>query len=146
MTLEYDPTFRPLRKGSRCQAPALCSSQWRICVYGTFHLCHKENHHSSWNGVFRAYRWGGFDKINRRWRNFDYCNCEGLDIGVGGTKTKDNSKVFAILPSWIEEKEGRFLRQKVTVVTRKMVENFEFWGKTFLVRVKQNTHSVVFKK
>ena len=56
-----------------------------------------------------------------------------LDSGVGRRKKKENCEVFAVLPSWMEEKEERFLPQKVTVTTWKMVENFEFWGRTFLV-------------
>ena len=113
----------PLRKGSRCHAPALCFSQWRGWVYATFHLWDKENHRSSCNGgIFRAFRAGGFDEINRRWRNFNYANREVLDLPVGGTNKKESIEVFAVLPSWNDEKEERFLRQKVAVMTWKMVE------------------------
>ena len=113
----------PLRKGSRCHAPALCLSQWRGWVYATFHLWDKENHRSSRNGgIFRVFRAGGFDEINRRWRNFNYSNREVLDFPVGGRNKKENTEVFAVLPSWNDEKEERFLRQKVTVMTWKMVE------------------------
>ena len=36
-------------------------------VYATFHLRDKENHRSSCNGgIFRVFRAGGFDEINRR--------------------------------------------------------------------------------
>ena len=113
----------PLRKGSRCHAPALCLSQWRGWVYATFHLWDKENHCSSCNGgIFRVFREGGFDEINRRWRNFNYSNREVLDLPVGGRNKKENTEVFAVLPSWNDEKEERFLRQKVTVMTWKMVE------------------------
>ena len=113
----------PLRKGSRCHAPALCVSQWRGWVYATFHWWDKENHPSSCNGgIFRAFRAGGFDEINRRWRNFNYANCEVLDLPVGGTNKKENTEVFSVLPSWNDENEERFLRQKVTVMTWKMVE------------------------
>ena len=108
----------PLRKGSRCHAPALCLSQWRGWVYATFHLWDKENHRSSCNGgIFCVFRAGGFDEINRRWRNFNYSNCEVLDFAVGGRNKKENTEVFAVLPSWNDEKEERFLRQKVTVMT-----------------------------
>ena len=113
----------PLRKGSRCHAPALCLSQWRGWVYATFHRWDKENHRSSCNGgIFRVFRAGGFDEINRRWRNFNYANREVLDLPMGGTNKKENTEVFAVLPSWNDEKEERFLRQKVTVMTWKMVE------------------------
>ena len=113
----------PLRKGSRCHAPALCLSQWRGWMYATFHLWDKENHRSSCNGgIFRVFRAGGFDEINRRWRNFNYSNREVLDLSVGGRNKKENTEVFAVLPSWNDEKEERFLRQKVTVMTWKMVE------------------------
>ena len=113
----------PLRKGSRCHAPALCLSQWRGWVYATFHLWDKENHRSFCNGgIFRVFRAGCFDEINRRWRNFNYSNREVLDLPVGGRNKKENTEVFANLPSWNDEKEERFLRQKVTVMTWKMVE------------------------
>ena len=113
----------PLRKGSRCHAPALCLSQWRGWVYATFHLWDKENHRSSWNGgIFRVFRAGGFDEINRRRRNFNYSNREVLDLPVGGRNKKENTEVFAVLPSWNDEKEEHFLRHKVTVMTWKMVE------------------------
>ena len=113
----------PLRKGSRCHAPALCLSQWRGWVYVTFHLWDKENHRLSCNGgSFSRFPCGWFWWINRRWRNFNYANCEVLDLPVGGTKKKENTEVFAVLPSWNDEKEERFLRQKVTVMTWKMVE------------------------
>ena len=88
-----------------------------------FHLWDKENHPSSCNGgIFRVFRLGGFDEINRRWRNFNYSNREVLDLPVGGRNKKENTEVFAVLPSWNDEKEERFLRQKVTVMTWKMVE------------------------
>ena len=113
----------PLRKGSWCHAPALCLSQWRGWVYATFHRWDKENHRSSCNGgIFRVFRAGGFDEINRRWRNFNYSNRAVLDLPVGGRNKKENTEVFAVLPSWNDEKEERFLRQKVTVMTWKMVE------------------------
>ena len=41
---------------------------------------------------------------------------------MGGRNKKENTEVFAVLPSWNDEKEERFLRQKVTVTTWKMVE------------------------
>ena len=41
---------------------------------------------------------------------------------MGGRNKKENTEVFAVLPSWNDEKEERFLRQKVTVMTWKMVE------------------------
>ena len=111
------------KKGSRCHAPALCLSQWRGWVYATFHLWDKENHRSSCNGgIFRVFRAGGFDENNRRWRNFNYSNREVLDLPAGGRNKKENTEVFAVLPSWNDEKEERFLRQKVTVMTWKMVE------------------------
>ena len=113
----------PLRKGSRCHTPALCLSKWRGWVYATFHLWDKENHRSSCNGgIFRVFRAGGFDEINRRWRNFNYSNRNVLDLPVGGRNKKENTEVFAVLPSRNDEKEERFLRQKVTVMTWKMVE------------------------
>ena len=113
----------PLRRGSRCHAPVLCLSQWRGWVYATFHLWDKENHRSSCNGgIFRVFRVGGFDEINRRWRNFNYANCEVLDLPIGGTTKKENTEVLAVLPSWNDEKEERLSRQKVTVMTWKMVE------------------------
>ena len=72
-----------------------------------------ENHRSSCNGgIFRAFRAGGFDEINRRWRNFSYANCEVLDLPVGGTNQKENTEVFAVLPSWNDEKEERFFATK----------------------------------
>ena len=120
----------PLRKGSRCHAPALCLSQWRGWVYATFHQWDKENHQSSCNGgIFRVFRAGGFDEINRRWRNFNYSNREVLDLPVGGRNKKENTEVFAVLPSWNDEKEERFLRQKMTVMTWKMVEKIWILGK-----------------
>ena len=124
----------PLRKGSRCHAPALCLSQWRGWVYATFHLWDKENHRSSCNGgIFRVFRAGGFDEINRRWRNFNYSNREVLDLPMGGRNKKENTEVFAVLPSWNDEKEERFLRQKVTVMTWKMVEKIWILSKNIFV-------------
>ena len=100
-----------------------------LCVYpgeedGCMQLfTYKENLQSSCNGgIFRAFRAGGFDEINRRLKNFNYANCEVLDLPVGGTNKKENTEVFAVLPSWNDEKEERFLWQKVIVMTWKMIE------------------------
>ena len=113
----------PLRKGSLCHSPALYLSKWRGWVHATFHLWDKENHRSSCNGgIFRVFCAGGFDEINRRWRNFNYANCEVLDLPAEGRNKKENTEVFAVLPSWNDEKEEWFLRKKVTVRTWKMVE------------------------
>ena len=95
--IERSVPFPPLRKGSRCCASTLCSSQWRRYVYATFHLWDKENHCSSQNdGVFRAFRKGVFGEINRRWINFDYGNCEVLDSGVGAWERKKNILRFLL--------------------------------------------------
>ena len=137
----------PLRKGSRYHAPALCLSQRRGWVYATFHLWDKENHRSSCNGgILRVFRAGGFDDINRRWRNFNYANCEVLDLPVGGTTQKENTEVFAVLPSWNDEKEERFSRQKVTVTTWKMVDKIWILSKNIFGESLTNAHLVVMKK
>ena len=117
LSLKHCSAMSPLRKGSRCRAPALCLSQWRRWVYATFHQWDKENHRSSCNGgIFRVFRAGGFEEINRRWRNFNYSNREVLDLPVGGRNKKENTEsylpVFAVLPSWNDEKEEHFLASK----------------------------------
>ena len=82
-------------------------------VYATFHLWDKENHRSSCNGgIFRVFRAGGFDEINRRWRNFNYSNREVLDLPVGGRNKKENTEVFAVLPSWNDGERRTFFASK----------------------------------
>ena len=130
MTIQYDPTFPPLRKGRRCQAPALCSSQWRRCVYGTFHLCDKENHHSSWNGgtgVFRASRWGGWWN-QQRTKEFRLLQLWKFRWWCGRSKEKRKFWGFYHL-TFLNWGERTCLRQKVTVVTRKMVEKLRILRK-----------------
>ena len=123
------------KEGKQMSCACSVFSQWRgwVIRYAIFHLWDKENYRLSCKGgIFRAFRAGGFDEINRRWRNFNYANCEVLDLPVGGTNKKENTEVFAVLPSWNDEKEERFLRQKVTVMTWKMVEkNLNFVQKYF---------------
>ena len=141
----------PLRKGSRCHAPALYLSQWRGWVYATFHLWDKENHRSYCNGgIFRVFRAGGFDEINRRWRNFNYANREVLDLPVGATYKKENTEVFADLPSWNDGKEEWFLLQKVTVMTWKTVEKIWIFSKNIfgesLTKCAPSGHEKAIKK
>ena len=122
----------PLRKGSRCHAPALCLSQWREWVYATFHLWDKENHRSSCNGgIFRVFRAGGFDEINRRWRNFNYSNREVLDLPVGGRKKK---KTLRYLPSYLPEmtrKKNVFCDKKWPLWHGKWLKKLNFEQKHF---------------
>ena len=74
----------------------------------------------------------GFTEINRRWKNFDYGNCEGLNSGVGGTKKTENSEVFAILPEFRRKKNVFCVKKEVTVATRKMVEKLRILRKNIL--------------
>ena len=48
---------------------------------------------------------------------------------MGGRNKKENAELFAVLPSWNDEKEERFLRQKMTVMTWKMVEKISILSK-----------------
>ena len=117
----------PLRKGSRCHAPALCVSQWRGWVYATFHLWDKEKHCSSCDcDIFRVFRAVGFDEINRRGRNFNYANCEVLDLSVEGTNKKENAEVL-----------GRFCKAKFVC---KFSWNW-VWGHTKVVTVRRTVAS-----
>ena len=45
-------------------------------------------------------------------KNFNYANCEVLDLPVGETNKKENIEVFAVLPSRNDEKKERIFATK----------------------------------
>ena len=90
---------------------------------------------------------GGFVEIYKRWKNFDFGNCEVLGSGLGEKKKKENSEVLlSFLPELTRKKNVFFCDKKWPLQYEKRLKNFKVWGRKFLVKLKQTTHSVVFKK
>ena len=98
----------PLRKGSQCHAPALCTFQWRGLGTQLFTFVIRQIVVRLVMVVLFAISVGWFWWNQQKMKEFNYSNCEVLDRPMGGTNKNKNTEVFTVLPSWSDEKEEHF--------------------------------------